>query len=77
MEMTIPAMLGETVRRYERKLAFQMKIGREYKGLTYGELDQQARAFGSGLIAFGLRPGDRGERHHAGARAPMQEAGEG
>ena len=57
--MTIPAMLEETVRRYERKLAFQMKIGREYKGLTYGELDQQARAFGSGLIAFGLRPGDR------------------
>jgi long-chain acyl-CoA synthetase len=57
--MTIPAMLEETVRRYERKLAFQMKIGREYKGLTYGELDQQSRAFGSGLIAFGLRPGDR------------------
>jgi long-chain acyl-CoA synthetase len=57
--MTIPAMLEETVRRYERKLAFQMKIGREYRGLTYGELDQQARAFASGLIAFGLRPGDR------------------
>ena len=57
--MTIPAMLEETVRRYERKLAFQMKIGREYKGLTYGEIDQQSRAFGSGLIAFGLRPGDR------------------
>ena len=57
--MTIPAMLEETVRRRERKLAFQMKIGREYQGLTYGELDQQARAFASGLIAFGLRPGDR------------------
>jgi hypothetical protein len=57
--MTIPAMLEEAVRRRERKLAFQMKIGRDYRGLTYGELDQQARAFGSGLIAFGLRPGDR------------------
>ena len=57
--MTIPAMLEETVRRRERKLAFQMKIGREYQGLTYGELDQQSRAFASGLIAFGLRPGDR------------------
>ncbi len=31
-QMTIPALLEETVRRRERKLAFQMKIGREYKG---------------------------------------------
>ena len=59
MEMTIPAMLEEAVRRRERKLAFQMKVDREYKGLTNGDLDRQSRAFGSGLIAFGLRPGDR------------------
>jgi long-chain acyl-CoA synthetase len=59
VEMTIPAMLEETVRRRERKLAFQMKMGREYKGLTFGELDQLSRTFASGLIAFGLRPGDR------------------
>jgi long-chain acyl-CoA synthetase len=58
-QMTIPAMLEETVRRRERKLGFQIKIGREYKGLTYGELYQQARAFASGLIALGLKPGDR------------------
>ncbi len=59
MEMTIPGMLEEAVRRRERKLAFQMKVDREYKGLTNGDLDRQSRAFGSGLIAFGLRPGDR------------------
>ncbi len=58
-QMTIPAVLEETASRRERKLAFQMKVGGEYRGLTFGELRQQARAFASGLIAIGLRPGDR------------------
>jgi long-chain acyl-CoA synthetase len=59
VQMTIPAMLEETARRRERKTALQTKVGREFRGLTFGELHQQASALASGLIAIGLRPGDR------------------
>ncbi|MDI6858504.1 MAG: AMP-binding protein [Dehalococcoidia bacterium] len=58
-QMTIPAMFEEAVRRHERKAAFQMKVGREYRELTYGDLYRRARAFASGLVALGMRPGDR------------------
>jgi long-chain acyl-CoA synthetase len=59
MELTIPASLDEAARRSERKTAFQVKAGKEFKGLTYGELRQKARAFASALIAMGLKRGDR------------------
>ncbi|HUS81639.1 MAG TPA: AMP-binding protein [Dehalococcoidia bacterium] len=59
MQLTIPVILDEAARRFERKTAFQIKVGREFKRLTYGELRQQARAFGSALIAAGLKRGDK------------------
>jgi len=59
MQLTIPSTLDEAARRFERKTAFQIKDGREFKRLTYGELRQQARAFGSALIAAGLKRGDK------------------
>ena len=59
MQLTIPLTLDEAARRFERKTAFQIKDGREFKRLTYGELRQQARAFGSALIACGLKRGDK------------------
>ncbi|MGA2286106.1 MAG: AMP-binding protein [Dehalococcoidia bacterium] len=59
MELTIPASLDEAARRSERKTAFQVKAGREFIGLTYGELRQRARTFASALIALGLQRGDR------------------
>jgi long-chain acyl-CoA synthetase len=52
-------MFEETVRRHEKKTAFQMKVGREYEELTYGELYRRARAFASGLVALDMKPGDR------------------
>lgn len=59
MQLTIPLILDEAARRFERKTAFQIKAGREFKRLTYGELRQQARAFGSALLAMGLNRGDK------------------
>lgn len=59
MDMTIPDVLQKTASRLEKRIGFQSKSGREWKNLTYGELQQQARAFASGLIALGLRPQDR------------------
>jgi long-chain acyl-CoA synthetase len=59
MELTIPTSLDEAARRSERKTAFQVKAGKEFKGLTYGELRQRARAFASALIAMGLKRGDK------------------
>lgn len=59
MEMTIPDVLERTASRLETRVGFQIKVGREWKTLTYGELRQQARAFASGLLALGLRPQDR------------------
>ncbi len=59
MELTIPASLDESARRSEHKTAFQIKAGREFTGLTYGELRQRARTFASALSALGLPRGDR------------------
>jgi long-chain acyl-CoA synthetase len=59
MQMTIPATLDESARRFEQKTAFQMKVGSKFEGLTFGELRQQARGFASGLIAVGLNRGER------------------
>ena len=59
MELTIPLTLDEAARRFPGKTAFQIKEGREFKKLTYAELREQARAFGSALIAMGLKRGDR------------------
>jgi len=59
MELTIPASLDQAARRSEHKTAFQIKVGREFAGLTYGELRQRARTFASALIALGLQRGDR------------------
>ena len=59
MQLTIPLALDEAARRFDRKTAFQIKDGREFRRLTYSELRQQARAFASALIAAGLKRGDK------------------
>jgi len=59
MEMTIPATLDASAARWESRTAFQMKVGREFRKITYGELRQESRKFASALIALGLHRGDR------------------
>ena len=56
---TIPQALDASARRFGHKVAFQEKAGREFRALTYQELHQRAADFGAGLIALGLRHGDR------------------
>jgi long-chain acyl-CoA synthetase len=59
MQLTIPATLDESARKFERKTAFQVKEGRDFRKISYVELRERARAFGSGLLALGLRRGDK------------------
>jgi long-chain acyl-CoA synthetase len=56
---TIPELLEQTARRLPRKVAFQVKVGRDFRTLSFAELQRRAADFGAALIALGLRPGDR------------------
>jgi long-chain acyl-CoA synthetase len=56
---TIPELLEQSARRWPRKVAFQVKAGRDFRALSFAELQRRAADFGAALIALGLRPGDR------------------
>ena len=56
---TIRGVLEECCPRYRSKVAYRMKEGEAFRTLSYGELQQQASEFAAGLIALGLRQGDR------------------
>ena len=55
---TIPELVEESARSFGSKVAYQMKVGSVYKGLTFSELAQRSREFGAGLLAMGMRKGD-------------------
>jgi long-chain acyl-CoA synthetase len=57
--MTIADVVGECCPRYGARAAYRMKVGKEFRTLTFEELRRQAIDFGAGLIALGLRQGDR------------------
>lgn len=56
---TIPEMLAATRARYGTKLAFQTKRRNEWQQLTFDELWQESQGFAAGLLALGLKKGDR------------------
>jgi len=56
---TIPELVEESARRFGPKVAYQMKVGSGYQRLTFDELAQRSREFGAGLLATGMRRGDR------------------
>jgi long-chain acyl-CoA synthetase len=56
---TIPELVEESARRFGDKVAYQMKVGPGYQGLTFGEMAQRSREFGAGLLAVGMRRGDK------------------
>jgi long-chain acyl-CoA synthetase len=56
---TIPDLLEQSARRWPRKVAFQVKVGRDFRTLSFADLQRRAADFGAALIALGLRPGDR------------------
>jgi long-chain acyl-CoA synthetase len=53
--MTLPEMLARAVR-FDPAAPFLHFLGRTY---SYGEIEAEAKAFAAGLIAQGIRPGDR------------------
>jgi len=55
---TIPELVEESAHRFGAKVAYQMKVGSVYEGLTFSELAQRSREFGAGLLAMGMRKGD-------------------
>lgn len=57
--LTIRDVVEECCPRYGARVAYRMKVGGEFRRLTFEELRQQATDFGAGLIALGLRQGDR------------------
>jgi len=57
--LTIRDVVEECCPRYGARVAYRMKVGKEFRRLTFEELRQQATDFGAGLIALGLRQGDR------------------
>jgi long-chain acyl-CoA synthetase len=57
--MTIRGALEESCRRHGSKVAYRIKQEGEYRALTFGELGQYATDFAAGLIAMGMRRGDR------------------
>lgn len=56
---TIPQALATTAARIASRVAFQEKADGEFRTITFEELQQRAADFGAGLIALGLRHGDR------------------
>lgn len=57
--LTTRDVVEECCPRYGARVAYRMKVGGEFRRLTFEELRQQATDFGAGLIALGLRQGDR------------------
>lgn len=55
----LPELVEESARRFGSKVAYQMKVGTGYQRLTFGEMAQRSREFGAGLLAMGMRRGDR------------------
>jgi long-chain acyl-CoA synthetase len=57
--LTIPLLLAHAVRERGRKIALRVKRRGLYRETTWQELAQQVERIGRGLIALGVRPGDR------------------
>jgi long-chain acyl-CoA synthetase len=52
-------MLADSRARYQDKTAYQHKVAGKWRRLSFEDVWRQANDFGAGLIALGLRKGDR------------------
>ncbi|MCE5204820.1 MAG: AMP-binding protein [Porphyromonadaceae bacterium] len=60
MGKTIITLLKESVAKYgELPYLYESRLGAEYTALTYGEVQELAIRFGAGLMALGLKVGER------------------
>lgn len=56
---TIPAMFFGQVARYGERAALLHKVGARYQPISWVQLAEQVRATARGLIALGVKPGER------------------
>jgi len=59
LNKTIPQSLGEIVRAFRDRPVYLHKEGKEWKGITYGELDDRVSRLARGLLALGVTHGAR------------------
>lgn len=60
MGKTIITLLSESVAKYgELPYLYEAREGTEYTALTYREVQENAIRFAAGLMALGLRAGER------------------
>jgi long-chain acyl-CoA synthetase len=57
--LTIPSMLADTRARHGEHPAIQQKSGTTWRRSTFDDIYRRAHDFGAGLIALGLKKGDR------------------
>ena len=57
--LTIPGLLADGRARFGAKVGYQQKIAGKWETLNFDQLYQRAHDFGAGLIALGLKKGDR------------------
>jgi long-chain acyl-CoA synthetase len=57
--LTIPRMVADSRARFGERIAYQQVRGKQWEPLTYETVWQRAREFAAGLIALGLKKGDR------------------
>ena len=58
-QRTLPRLFEDSVRSYPENILLWEKRGDAYRGQTYRQTRDRVRAFGAGLMALGLGPGDR------------------
>ncbi len=56
---TFPQLLEYARRKWGDKIAFQQKVRRDWRRLTYVDVDNQSRELAAGLLTFGVNKGDR------------------
>jgi long-chain acyl-CoA synthetase len=56
---TIPELLADAAARFRPSVAYQQKVDGEWQQVTFEQLLRRANEFAAGLVAMGVRAGDR------------------
>ena len=56
---TLPQLFEDCVKSFSGNVLMWQKTGDKFEGTTYAEMRERVHAFGAGLVALGLRRGDR------------------
>lgn len=59
MAETLNAMFQMSVRKFPDSPALSHRVAEEYRAITYGEMAEKVRTLASGMVALGVKKGDR------------------